>query len=359
MHLRGEHAWLSCCSASLPTYPFAPASTLPVSQWVTELFAAVPGGRGPRPQYGGAGPPFEGGRLYLLPAVRDEHRLTAAFQLPCLNGKYRCGRAPGAGGRGGAGGVGAARGGSLNATAPRLPCRLAPTTTNPAIAHSRRKKADEYLAHFVGHEGAGSLLSALKARGWATELSAGVSDQSSVMWLFEVSFTLTEAGLAARPGERRQQECGGVGQGRAAASAHLSVLACLPRPPTPAWPRTRAGCGLAAAGLLFEYLAMLRAAGPQRWAYDELAAIAQMRFRFQVGGWCVGRCVPVGATCLTGVGAALPYAFPHPSRLPFPPTPPPPPSPPRPTPPIPSPTPPTHTYTGGGGRSRLCRRPGL
>lgn len=42
------------------------------------------------------------------------------------------------------------------------------------------------------------------------------------------------------------------------------------------------GCGLAAAGLLFEYLGMLRAAGPQRWAYDEQAAIAQMRFRFQV-----------------------------------------------------------------------------
>lgn len=64
-----------------------------------------------------------------------------------------------------------------------------------------RKKADEYLAHFVGHEGAGSLLSALKARSWATELSAGVSDQSSVCWLFEVSITLTEAGLAAGPGE--------------------------------------------------------------------------------------------------------------------------------------------------------------
>ena len=42
------------------------------------------------------------------------------------------------------------------------------------------------------------------------------------------------------------------------------------------------GCGLACVGLLFEYLGMLRAAGPQRWAYDELAAMAQMRFRFQV-----------------------------------------------------------------------------
>lgn len=166
-----------------------PLDTL--QQWVEELFSAVPGGRGPRPQYGSAGFPYEGGRLYLLPAVRDEHRLTASFQLPCMDGKYR-------------------------------------------------KKADEYLGHLVGHEGTGSLLSALKARGWASELSAGVSDQSSVTWLFEVCITLTEAGLQAGP-----------------------------------------GCGLAAAGLLFEYLGMLRAAGPQRWAYDEQAAIAQMRFRFQ------------------------------------------------------------------------------
>ena len=54
-----------------------------------ELFSGVPGGRGPRPQYGCAGFPYEGGRLYLLPAVRDEHRLTASFQLPCLDGQYR------------------------------------------------------------------------------------------------------------------------------------------------------------------------------------------------------------------------------------------------------------------------------
>lgn len=44
---------------------------------------------------------------------------------------------------------------------------------------------------------------------------------------------------------------------------------------------TQAGLGLAPVGLLFEYLAMLASAGPQRWAYDELAATAQMRFRFQ------------------------------------------------------------------------------
>lgn len=40
---------------------------------------------------------------------------------------------------------------------------------------------------------------------------------------------------------------------------------------------------------------MLAKAGAQRWAYDELANIAQMRFRFQVGwwvgGWVVAGCV--------------------------------------------------------------------
>lgn len=40
-----------------------------------------------------------------------------------------------------------------------------------------------------------------------------------------------------------------------------------------------AGCGLSCAGLVFQYLSMLRRAGPQRWAYDEMAAISGLRFR--------------------------------------------------------------------------------
>lgn len=79
--------------------------------------------------------------------------------------------------------------------------RFTPAPLPLCCAAPCRKKADEYLGHFVGHEGGGSLLSALKARGWASELSAGVSEQSSVAWLFEATITLTEAGLAAGPGE--------------------------------------------------------------------------------------------------------------------------------------------------------------
>ena len=41
-----------------------------------------------------------------------------------------------------------------------------------------------------------------------------------------------------------------------------------------------AGLGLATVPLVFSYIEMLRQAGPQRWVYDELAAVAEQRFRF-------------------------------------------------------------------------------
>jgi insulysin len=44
---------------------------------------------------------------------------------------------------------------------------------NEAIDY--RRKCDHYIGHLLGHEGPGSVLSSLKARGLATELSAGVS----------------------------------------------------------------------------------------------------------------------------------------------------------------------------------------
>jgi nardilysin len=163
-----------------------------LAAWAAELFGGVPAGPpGLRPSFAAAGAPFAGGALALAPAAREGHRLSIAFPLPCLHAAYQ-------------------------------------------------KKADDYLSHLVGHEGRGSLLAALKARGWATELCAGVAEANSAAYVFDVSVVLTEAGLAA--GE---------------------------------------GAGLAVARLVFEYLALLRAAGPQRWAWDELAAMGAMKFRFQ------------------------------------------------------------------------------
>ena len=101
---------------------------------------------------------MQAGTFHILPAVRKGHAITATFQLP------------------------------------------------PLLQHYTRKPED-YLSHLVGHEGRGSLLSALKKRGWATQLQAGVADggfeRSSVVYLFDVSITLTEAGLHAAPGGSR------------------------------------------------------------------------------------------------------------------------------------------------------------
>lgn len=72
----------------------------------------------------GRGMPFAGARAYLVPALHEGHTLKVTWQLPPVQGLYR-------------------------------------------------KKADEYWSHLLGHEGPGSLLSALKARKWATSIYAG------------------------------------------------------------------------------------------------------------------------------------------------------------------------------------------
>ena len=55
-------------------------------------------------------------------------------------------------------------------------------------------KPDGYLAHLIGHEGKGSLLSALKRRGWCSHLDAGSRRVGREMAFFVVSVDLTEEG---------------------------------------------------------------------------------------------------------------------------------------------------------------------
>ncbi len=64
----------------------------------------------------------------------------------------------------------------------------------PARSHYRVKPAS-LLSHLIGHEGVGSLLSALKTRGWATSLSAGTAHSFRQFSTFAVSIDLTEDGL--------------------------------------------------------------------------------------------------------------------------------------------------------------------
>lgn len=51
-----------------------------------------------------------------------------------------------------------------------------------------------YLAHLIGHEGNGSLLSLLRTRGWCNELLAGPSEGANGFMFFIVNVDLTEDG---------------------------------------------------------------------------------------------------------------------------------------------------------------------
>lgn len=65
----------------------------------------------------------------------------------------------------------------------------------PVRAHYQTKPLF-YIAHLVGHEGRGSLLSALKAKGWADGLAAGPEFDNSDEATFGISIDLTREGLA-------------------------------------------------------------------------------------------------------------------------------------------------------------------
>jgi secreted Zn-dependent insulinase-like peptidase len=58
-------------------------------------------------------------------------------------------------------------------------------------------KPTAYLAHLLGHEGAGSLHALLTERGWITSLSAGGSRMTDAEGVFSISLQVTPAGVAA------------------------------------------------------------------------------------------------------------------------------------------------------------------
>lgn len=66
----------------------------------------------------------------------------------------------------------------------------------PSTNRDYLQKPYRLLSHCIGHEGAGSILAALKARGWAAELAAGPgSNQYNEFAIFQVSIRVTEDGL--------------------------------------------------------------------------------------------------------------------------------------------------------------------
>ena len=68
----------------------------------------------------------------------------------------------------------------------------------PKLNADWQSKPADYLAAMIGYEGQGSLLQALKAKGWADSLSAGAVLEDRSAGLFAIDIGLTPAGLKAR-----------------------------------------------------------------------------------------------------------------------------------------------------------------
>ncbi|KAL0853136.1 hypothetical protein ABMA27_012899 [Loxostege sticticalis] len=93
-----------------------------------------------------------------------------------------------------------------------------------------------YLSHLLGHEGPGSLLSALKAKGWCNSLVGGTRIGARGFGFFGVQVDLTEDGVE-----------------------HIDDIISL----------------------VFQYISMVKAEGPQRWVWEEQRDLMAMEFRFK------------------------------------------------------------------------------
>lgn len=64
----------------------------------------------------------------------------------------------------------------------------------PDQAPLYRKNPATYLAHFLGHEGPGSICANLKKRGWLLDLSAGSGSRNRSVVPFTIEGKLTKEG---------------------------------------------------------------------------------------------------------------------------------------------------------------------
>lgn len=105
----------------------------------------------------------------------------------------------------------------------------------PDPAQYFRKKPASYLASLIGHEGEGSLLSYLKAQGWATGLSAGSGISTGEESLFSITINLTETGFQNSD---------------------------------------------AVTNAVFGYINLLQEKGVEQWRFDEQKALSEQAFNF-------------------------------------------------------------------------------
>ena len=102
--------------------------------------------------------------------------------------------------------------------------------------HLYETQPSRYLGHLIGHEGPGSILAYIKAKGWANDLSAGGMPICPGSAFFTISIRLTEDGL----------------------KVYQEVVK-----------------------VVFQYLSLIKEAPPQQWIVDEIKGMAEVDFKFQ------------------------------------------------------------------------------
>uniref|UniRef100_A0A2M3ZGB7 Insulin-degrading enzyme n=1 Tax=Anopheles braziliensis TaxID=58242 RepID=A0A2M3ZGB7_9DIPT len=95
---------------------------------------------------------------------------------------------------------------------------------------------EHYVSHLIGHEGKGSILSELRARGWCNKLISGYSSLGRGFGCLEVMVDLTEDGFE-----------------------HVDDIVKT----------------------IFQYINLLRSKGPQKWIFEEYCKLCEMLFRFK------------------------------------------------------------------------------
>ena len=93
-----------------------------------------------------------------------------------------------------------------------------------------------YISHLIGHEGPGSILAYVKAKGWANGLSAGPMSVCPGSAFFSISIKLTEEGL----------------------EVYQRIVE-----------------------VIFQYISLIQETPPQKWIVDEVKGMAEVDFKFQ------------------------------------------------------------------------------
>ncbi|EQL28384.1 insulysin [Blastomyces dermatitidis ATCC 26199] len=97
-------------------------------------------------------------------------------------------------------------------------------------------KPSRYISHLIGHEGPGSILANIKAKGWAYGLSAGAMPICPGSAFFTISVRLTEDGI----------------------NNYHEVIKTI-----------------------FQYISILKSRAPEEWIFEEMKNLAEVDFKFK------------------------------------------------------------------------------